>query len=76
MSKSLVKVFNTIRDFNHQIKRQYSLIIYKIKYNNNRLVIIINREIAYKLWVKEESIKLKLSLTYTYKPSRGTKYIE
>ena len=48
--------------------------IYKIKYNNNRLVIIINREIAYKLQVKEESIKLKLSLTYTYKPNRGTKY--
>ena len=49
--------------------------IYKIKYNSNRLVIIINRETAYKLQVKEEGIKLKLSLTYTYKPNRASKYI-
>jgi hypothetical protein len=40
--KALMEVYLIIRDFKHWVKRQYGLLIYKLKYNRDKSVIIIN----------------------------------
>ncbi len=73
ISKSLIKVFRSIKDFEYQVKQQYRLSIYKIKYNNEKAMITMNNVLEYKLQAVKERIKIKLSLTYTYKPNKGSK---
>ena len=70
-SKSLTNVYQTIKRFEKQVKRQYRLSICILKHDNKQAVITINNKTTYKLQAKEEKIKLKLSLTYTHETNKS-----
>ncbi len=46
-SKALAKVYLAIRDFKHWVKRQYGLLICKLKHNGNKSVIAIKGKSQY-----------------------------
>jgi hypothetical protein len=70
ISKDGTIIFRTIKGFERWVRRQYSLSIYVIKYDNDTRVIHWEGSIDYTNWAKEEGIELELSLTYTYKSNR------
>ena len=75
VQKSYIKVFNAICRFERQVRRQYRLSIYKIYYDNDRVVILLNGKSVYQLQVYNEGIDLELIPLYIYKPNRGVEYI-
>ena len=76
-NKTEIEVLRIIRNFKYFVARQYRLLIYKIKHNNNTLIITVFQGlIEYKKQVEAQGIELKLSLIYTYKNNGSIKYIE
>jgi len=71
MNKSLVSVFNTIRDFDHWVGKQFNLTICKIRHDNDTSVIAIKGYTEYELWAKEAGIEIELVPTYTHEPNGG-----
>jgi hypothetical protein len=46
-----------------------------MKHDQEKVVIAIRGNIAYKLWYMEEGIKLELSLSYTHEPNSRSKRV-
>jgi hypothetical protein len=71
ISKSLDDVFWSIKDFKSRAKRQYRLVICKLKHDQEKGVIGINGWTKYELWAKEKRIDLELSSFFTHEPNRA-----
>ena len=70
-NKSLLSVFNGVKNFERWVRRQYGLSICKIKHDNDTSVIGINGKTEYELWIEEEGIELELSPSYTHESNGG-----
>ena len=75
INKSKAKITKVLISFKNFIKRQYRLLIYIFKHNNNTLVIAIYKYIVYKIQTNIKEIKKELSLINIYKSNRGAEYI-
>jgi hypothetical protein len=71
-SKEGEQVFNTTRNFEHWVKRQYNLSICKMKHDQEKAVIAIRGNTAYEHWCAEEGIELELSPSHTHEPNGGS----
>jgi hypothetical protein len=71
-SKEGAQVFETTRNFEHWVKRQYNLSICKMKHDQEKAVIAIRGNTAYELWCAEEGIELELSPSHTHEPNGGS----
>ena len=71
LRKSKDYVLKTLQSFENRTRRQYSLTIYKIKYNNNTSAIGIKGQTKYKQQANIEGIELELTLLNTHEPNRG-----
>ena len=67
ISKTGIDVHESIRYFKNQVRHQFGLGIYKLKHDQDTLVIVIQGLTQYKYQVEEEGIDLELTLSYTYK---------
>ena len=71
-SKEGAQVFETTRNFEHWVKRQYNLSICKMKHDQEKAVIAIRGNTAYERWCAEEGIELELSPSHTHEPNGGS----
>jgi len=72
LGKHQIHVFNTIRNFEKWVKRQFGLSICKIRSDNDTSVFPIQGTSEYMIWAEEEGIELERSPTYTHEPNGGS----
>lgn len=73
--KGAEDIFLMLKNFINIIRIKYKLVIYKIRQDNDILIISAHSNILYKRWCENEGIEIELILIYTYEPNGGTKYI-